>query len=200
MRIENEFEVAAPVEQVWRYLLDVPRMVPNLPGAELTEVIDEDNYRGRVVARLGPVSMRFAGTAQIVERDEAGRRLVMNASGSEEKGRGTASMVLTSTLLRSPQGTKVAVAQDVQISGAAAQFGRGMIQDVSTVLMRDFAANIQQDIGRWSRGEAAAQRTAAPVSGFSVGLQAALAALRRFFRRFFGRTPTRVDIERRIRG
>ena len=186
MRIENEFEVAAPVEQVWRYLLDVPRLVPNLPGAELTEVIDEDNYRGRVVTRLGPVSMRFAGTARIVERDVAARRLVLDASGSEEKGRGTAAMTVTSTLARSPRGTKVTVGQDLQVSGAAAQFGRGMIQDVSNVLMRDFAANIQEDIGRWSRGEAASERAAAPMKGFSVGVQAAWAGLRRFF----GRTAT----------
>ena len=191
MRIENEFEVAAPVEQVWRYLLDVPRMVPNLPGAELTEVVDEDNYRGRVITRLGPVSMRFAGTARIVSRDEAARRVVMDASGSEEKGRGTASMVVTSTLLRSPRGTRVTVAQDLQISGAAAQFGRGMIQDVSNVLMRDFATNIQADIGRWSRGEAASERAAAPMKGFSVGVQAAVAALRRLLRRFFGRSVRR---------
>lgn len=191
MRIENEFEVAAPLDEVWRYLLDVPRLVPNLPGAELTEVVGEDDYTGRVTARLGPVSMRFAGTARIVERDEAAHRMVMNASGAEEKGKGTATMVVTSTLARSPRGTRVTVVQDLQVSGAAAQFGRGMIQDVSDVLMRDFAANIQADIGRWSRGEAAVAGAAKPMKGFSVGWQATLAALRRVFGRLFGRTVRR---------
>jgi len=199
MLIENEFEVPAPVEQVWRYLLDVPRMLPNLPGAELTEVIGEDSYQGRVRTRLGPVSMQFNGSARIVERDEAGHRLVLDAKGSEERGKGAATMVVTATLARSPRGTTVRVAQDLMISGAAAQFGRGMIQDVTDVLMRDFAANIRDDIGRWSRGDAAVGGAAAPVSGLRLGVRAALTALRRMLRRFFGRTPNQVDTEWRSR-
>lgn len=192
MLIRNEFEVTAPVEQVWRYLLDVRRMVPNLPGAELTETIDDDNYKGRVTTSLGPVALNFAGTARIVERDEAARRLVIDAAGSESRGRGTVSMLLTVTLARSPRGTRAAVDQDLQISGAAAQFGRGMIQDVSGVLMRDFATNVQADIGRWSRGEGPSAPVAASAGGFRIGVRAALTALRRMLRRFFGRTPTGV--------
>jgi uncharacterized protein len=187
MRIDNEFEVPAPVDQVWQYLLDVPRMAPCLPGAELTEVVDANTYKGRVVTKLGPVSMRFFGTAHIVSKDEAAHKVVLNAEGAEEKGKGQASMAVTATLVRVGAGTKVLVSQDVEIAGAAAQFGRGMVADVATVLMKSFAANVAEDIPRWQRGE---QRTvsAAPAKGFSIWWQATSAALKRFFGRLFGRS------------
>jgi uncharacterized protein len=189
--ITSDFEVPQPVERVWDYLLDVPRMAPNLPGTELTEVVDEDNYRGRVSVRMGPVSLRFAGTARIVERDEAGRRVVLNAEGAEERGKGQASMVLTATLSKSPGGTRIAVEQDLTIAGAAAQYGRGMITDVTNVLLGRFATNVAEDIPRWARGE---ERTggARSVSGFAIGLAAATTALRRVLRRFFGSNARRL--------
>ncbi|MBP2325112.1 carbon monoxide dehydrogenase subunit G [Kibdelosporangium banguiense] len=187
MRIDNEFEVAAPVDQVWMYLLDVPRMAPCLPGAELTEVVDDNTYKGRVITKLGPVSMQFAGTAHIVSKDEAARKVVLNAEGAEEKGKGQASLAVTATLVRVGKGTKVLVSQDVEIAGAAAQFGRGMVADVAAVLMKTFAENVAEDIPRWQRGE---QRIAptAPAKGFSIWWQATAAALQRFFVRMFGRS------------
>jgi len=190
MLITSDFEVPQPVERVWDYLLDVPRMAPNLPGTELTEVVDDDNYKGRVSVKMGPVSLRFGGTATIVERDEAGRRVVMNAAGAEERGKGQASMVLTATLTKTAGGTRVLVEQDLTIAGAAAQYGRGMISDVTTVLLGRFAANVAADLPRWSRGESRAEG-AAPASGFSIGLTAALTALKRVFWRFFGSTARR---------
>jgi len=185
MLIESDFEVAAPVDQVWRYLLDVPRMAPNLPGAELTDVIDENTYRGRVTSKLGPVSLRFAGIAKIVEQDEAAHRVLLNASGAEERGKGQASMDITATLVAVGNGTRVRVVQDLQVSGAAAQFGRGMISDVTNVLMRSFATNVADDIGRWSRGEARKDGSSAPAQGLAIGVRATLAALKRVWRRFF---------------
>jgi carbon monoxide dehydrogenase subunit G len=186
MLIKNDFEVAAPVEKVWRFFDDIPRVAACLPGAELTDDLGDDKYKGLVSIKMGPVSLRFAGTADIVERDETGKRVVIDASGAEQRGKGNAKMLITATLVRSGTGTKVNVAQDLQISGAAAQYGRGMISDVSAVLMRDFAANMQDGIGRADRGESpGAHRTAAPAGGFRLGLQAALMALTRVFRRFF---------------
>jgi len=185
MLIENEFEVAAPLEQVWKHLQDVPRIAPCLPGAELTES-SGDVFKGRVTTKMGPVSLRFQGTAQIVERDEANRRIVMNATGSEEKGKGQASMSVTSTMVPSGTGTRVKVSQDLQLSGAAAQFGRGMVQDVTSVIMKSFANCIQDDIGRASRGEGPVQHKAVPVKGFSIAIQATMTALKRFFSRLFG--------------
>ncbi|HTT51946.1 MAG TPA: SRPBCC family protein [Streptosporangiaceae bacterium] len=188
MLIRNEFEVAQPVDKVWSFFQDIPQVAACLPGAELTEDLGGDKYQGQVAVRMGPVRLNFGGTAEITERDEAAKRLVMHASGAEAKGRGQASMDVTATLARSGRGTKVGVAQDLQLSGAAAQYGRGMISDVTSVLMRDFSANMQDRIERAERGESAEQIAAAsatPARGFTLGLRAALMALSRVFRRFF---------------
>jgi carbon monoxide dehydrogenase subunit G len=136
---------------------------------------------------MGPVSLKFSGTAKIVLRDEVGKRIVMNASGSEERGKGQATMSVTSTMVPSGSGTRVKVAQDLQLSGAAAQFGRGMVQDVTSVIMKSFAKCIADDIGRAARGETPVQREAVPVKGFSIAMQATITALKRFFGRLFGR-------------
>src|SRR5215813_1417390 len=142
MLIESNFEVAEPVEKVWQFFENIPQVATCLPGAELTEDLGGEKYKGRVAIRMGPVRLQFAGTADITERDEAARRVVVHAAGAEEKGRGQASMVVTATLTKSGRGTKVAVSQDLQLAGAAAQYGRGMISDVTSVLMRDFSANM----------------------------------------------------------
>jgi uncharacterized protein len=188
MLIKNEFEVAEPVERVWRFFDDIPQVAACLPGAELTEDLGGDKYKGKVAVRMGPVRLQFAGTADITERDEAAKRVVVHASGADEKGRGQASMVVTATLAQAGRGTKVGVTQDLQLSGAAAQYGRGMIGDVTAVLMRDFSANMQDRIERLERGESAAQIAAAgttPASGFILAMRAARMALSRVFRRFF---------------
>jgi uncharacterized protein len=188
MLIKNEFDVAEPVEKVWQFFQDIPQVATCLPGTELTENLGDDKYAGRVAIRMGPVRLQFAGTADITERDEAARRIVVHAAGAEEKGRGQASMIVTAALARAGRGTRVDVSQDLQLSGAAAQYGRGMIADVTSVLMRDFAANLQDRIERIERGESSDQLAAAsatPARGFTLGLRAAQMALMRVFRRFF---------------
>jgi uncharacterized protein len=186
MLITNEFEVAAPVEAVWRFFGDIPHVAACLPGTELTENLAEDTYKGRVIIRMGPVRLQFAGTADITERDDEAKRIVVNAAGADERGRGQAAMTVTAKLTRAGNGTKVGVTQDLQISGAAAQYGRGMISDVTSVLMRDFAVNLQDGIARVERGESLdTAPAAAEASGLAVGMRAAMMALRRVFRRFF---------------
>jgi uncharacterized protein len=194
MLIKNEFEVAEPVEKVWQFFDNIPQVAACLPGAQLTEDLGDDKYKGTVAVRMGPVRLQFAGTADITERDEAAKRVVVHASGADEKGRGQANMVVTATLTRAGRGTKVGVTQDLQLSGAAAQYGRGMISDVTAVLMRDFSANMQDRIERIKKGageaggesaEQIAAATATPARGFTLGLRAALMALSRVFRRFF---------------
>jgi hypothetical protein len=188
MLIKNEFEVAEPVEKVWQFFENIPQVATCLPGAELTEDLGDEKYKGKVAIRMGPVRMQFAGTADITERDEAAKRVVVHAAGADEKGRGQAAMIVTATLTRAGRGTKVAVAQDLQLSGAAAQYGRGMISDVSSVLMRDFATNMQDRIQRIERGESVEQLAgagASPARGFTLGMRAAVMALSRVFRRFF---------------
>src|SRR5882724_6164384 len=179
MLIKNEFEVAEPVEKVWQFFDNIPQVAACLPGAELTEDLGDDRYKGTVAVRMGPVRLRFAGTADITERDETGKRVVVHASGADEKGRGQASMVVTATLTQAGRGTKVGVTQDLQLSGAAAQYGRGMISDVTAVLMRDFAVNLQDRINRAERGESPEQlaAAAAEAKGLTVGLRAAMMAL-----------------------
>ena len=185
MLIKNDFEVAQPVEKVWQFFGDIPQVAACLPGTELTTDLGDDAYEGTVAVRMGPVKLSFAGKAKITERDEAARRLVVDASGAEARGRGQAAMVVTAKLTPAGRGTRVGVTQDLQLSGAAAQYGRGMIADVTTVLMRDFSVNLARAIDAADRGESPAAAVAAPASGFALGLRAARMALMRVFRRFF---------------
>jgi uncharacterized protein len=187
--ITSDFEVAEPVEKVWRFFDDIGQVATCLPGAELTKDLGDDRYEGRVAIRMGPVRLQFTGTADITERDEAAKRIVVNAAGADEKGRGQAAMVVSATLSPKGRGTRVAVSQDLQLSGAAAQYGRGMISDFSAILIRDFSATMQDRIERLERGETAEQIAAAgagsSVRGFTLALRATRMALMRVFARFF---------------
>lgn len=189
MIINNEFEVAQPVDKVWRFFDNIPQVAACLPGAELTKELGDDKYEGRVAIRMGPVRMQFTGTADIVERDNAKKHIVVNAAGADVKGRGQAAMVVGATLSAKGQATRVAVTQDLQLSGAAAQYGRGMISDVSAILMRDFSANMRSRIERLERGESLESISAASAggsaSGLGIAVRAAQLALTRVFRRFF---------------
>jgi carbon monoxide dehydrogenase subunit G len=164
MLIESEFEVGAPVDSVWNYFSDVPSLVPCLPGAELTEVLGEDSYRGRVTSKVGPISLKFGGTAEVTERDPAGKKIVIAATGAE---------------------AKVKVRQDLQLTGAVAQFGRGMVTDVMTVIMGSFASAVEENIRRVERGESPLA-AAKSVGGIGVGIRAATLALKRVFGRLLG--------------
>ncbi len=186
MLITNVFEVTEPTEKVWSFFDDISQVASCLPGAELTEDLGDDRYRGKVAVRMGPVKLQFAGIAAITERDDAGKRIVVDANGADEKGRGQAAMLVTAKLTSTGRGTKVDVSQDLQLSGAAAQYGRGMISDVTAILMRDFAMNMEARISAIERGVATDQiATAAPAGGFTIGLRALWLALKRVGRRFF---------------
>lgn len=186
MLITNAFEVTEPTEKVWSFFDDISQVASCLPGAELTEDLGDDRYRGKVAVRMGPVKLQFAGIAEITERDDADKRIVVDANGADEKGRGQAAMLVTAKLTSTARGTKVDVSQDLQLSGAAAQYGRGMISDVTAILMRDFATNMEARISARERGVATEHlATAAPASGFRIGLRAAWLALKRVGRRFF---------------
>ncbi len=185
MLIESEFEVAAPVDRVWDYFQDVPALAPCLPGAELTEVLGEDSYRGQVVSKVGPVSLKFGGTAEVKERDAVNKRIVIQANGAEAKGKGTAAMNITAHLVPAPRGTRVKVKQDLQLTGAVAQFGRGMVADVMTVIMRSFAGCVEENIRRAERGESPTA-SARSAGGIGIAVSAATLALKRVFGRLLG--------------
>ncbi|MFZ2501054.1 MAG: SRPBCC family protein [Nocardioides sp.] len=184
MLITNEFTVDKSIDKVWEFFGDVPQVAACLPGAELTEELGNDEYKGRVGVRMGPVKMEFDGTAKVVERDDATKKMVIDGAGADQKGRGQASMLITAQLSPAPRGTKVSMQQDLTLSGAAAQYGRGMIQDVTAVLMAQFATNMQNRIEAAERG-VAYDGSAASAGGLGIALAAMRMALGRVFRRFF---------------
>jgi uncharacterized protein len=186
MLIKSDFEVGEPPDKVWRFFDDIPQVAACLPGAELTDDLGDDKYKGKVSIRMGPVRMQFAGTAEIKERDEAAKRIVVDAAGADEKGRGQAAMSVTANVVATPRGSRVEVAQDLQLSGAAAQYGRGMISDVTSVLMRDFATNMQNRIDAIEKGLSPDEvATSAPAGGIAIAFRAMRMALARVARRFF---------------
>ena len=186
MLIKQEFEVPLPVDRVWEFCQDVPNVASCVPGASLTDEVAPDQYEGNVAIRLGPVQMQFAGRAAVTERDEASKTIVLDASGADEKGRGQAAIGLTARLFPTANGTRVEVEQDLQLSGAAAQYGRGMVSDVSAVMLRDFATNMQVRIDAFDRGLSPDQiKGTKATGGFSIAIQAAWMALKRVGRRFF---------------
>jgi len=183
MLIETDFEVGAPVDKVWKYFDDVPNLVPCVPGAELTE-LNGENFKGLVTSKVGPVTVKFGGEGEIVVRDATTRRLELNATGAETKGKGTAVMNLVAQLSPGGKGTKVKVRIDLTLSGAIAQFGRGMVADVLAVIMRAFAVAVEENIGRLERGEALAG--AATAGGVGIAINAAKLALKRLAGRILG--------------
>jgi carbon monoxide dehydrogenase subunit G len=185
MLIRSDFEVTEPPDKVWKFFDDIPQVAACLPGAELTDALGDDKYKGTVSIRMGPVRLRFAGTAEIKERDDAAKRIVVDAAGADEKGRGQAAMSVTANVVATARGSKVEVAQDLQLSGAAAQYGRGMISDVTSVLMRDFAATMQKRIAAIEQGLSPDQIGSASAGGFTIALRAMRMALTRVARRFF---------------
>lgn len=150
MKIDNEFTVSAPVERAWVALTDLEGLAPCMPGAQLTGVEpgpDGDVYSGKVKVKVGPVISQFAGTARFVERDEADRHAVVSAKGKDARGGGNASAVIDMRLR--PDGadrTAVAVSTDLSITGRLAQFGSGMIKEISEKLLQQFVSNLEEKL------------------------------------------------------
>jgi carbon monoxide dehydrogenase subunit G len=167
MKLENEFTVPAPVEQAWQVLLDVERVAPCLPGAAI-EGSDGDAHKGTMTIRIGPITARYAGTVKIEEADEAAHRAVMRAQARDQRGQGTAAATITSTMDEVEGGTRVRVETDMRVTGPAAQFGRGVMQDVSAKLMGRFADCLAEEMagaassGVASGSEAAGERPEPP--------------------------------------
>jgi carbon monoxide dehydrogenase subunit G len=186
MLIETGFTVEAPAGDLWRVLLDVETIVPCMPGAELTEVIDDRHWKGMVQARFGPVSMSFAGTVTMEERDDDAHRVVLKAAGMEQKGKGAANATVTSWLepAAEPGSTTLRMQADVTFSGAAAQLSRGLLPEISKKLTQQFADCLQT---RMAEGSAPAEHAeaSAPVGGVRLGASALWATVAGFFRRLF---------------
>src|SRR5260221_7962585 len=145
MNIQDEFKVGVPVEQAWKVLLDVERIAPCMPGAQLQE-IEGDEYRGIVKVKVGPITAQYKGAARIVETDESNHTLVLKAEGRDTRGQGNASATVTATLTPDGSGTVVHIDTDLNVTGKVAQFGRGVMADVSSKLLGQFAQNLERDV------------------------------------------------------
>src|SRR5437868_4810294 len=146
MQLENSFSVNAPPDRVYAYLLDVNRVVGCVPGAELSEVVDPNTFKGKVKIRVGPVTVAYAGTARIAERDEAGRSAVLEGEGRETTGPGNARAKATMRVTEQDGGSLVTVSTDFTVAGRVAQFGRGLMEDVSKSLVAQMAACIKANL------------------------------------------------------
>jgi carbon monoxide dehydrogenase subunit G len=208
MLIENGFVVAASPETVWAYLMDVEKVAPCMPGAELTETVDDRNWKGKVLISFGPVKMSFAGTVTIDELDEQARRVRLHAKGTEQKGKGAATAKVTSWLEPTEDGgSKVAMEADITLTGAAAQLSRGLLPEISKKLTQQFADCLQSNLtaGHEAAGAAEPEEAPAagagepaaaasspppvvakPVGGLRLGLGAVWSAIVGFFKRLFG--------------
>ena len=143
MELINEFEVDAPLDVVWSVLTDVERIAPCLPGAQLQEV-EGDEYRGVVKVKVGPITAQYKGAASFVEKDDSGYRAVLRAEGRDTRGTGNAAADITAEMAPTATGTRVAVTTDLKVTGKVAQFGRGVMADVSKKLMGQFADNLSE--------------------------------------------------------
>lgn len=145
MELTNEFEVPVDPSRAWAVLTDLERIAPCLPGAQLTDV-DGDVHRGSVKIRVGPIVATYEGEARFVERDEANGRVVLDASGRDRR-QGNASAIITATMREAPGGgTLVALTTDLRVAGKVAQFGRGVLSDVSEKLLGEFVTNLERDV------------------------------------------------------
>lgn len=195
MEFDNEFEVPVPIDQAWDILMDIEGIAPCVPGAELTEVVDEKTYKGKISVKLGPVALTFNGQTTFEELDVANYSAKLKAQGTDAKGRGGAHANVAFHMEPSDNGTKVIIATSLQLSGAVAQYGRGvgMVKDLSQQIIGQFAENLKKNVidaeadesGDAADEIATAQDTpppvAAPVQVGGMGLKVIWNAIKRLF-------------------
>lgn len=145
MELTNEFKVGIPVAEAWAVLTDVERIAPCMPGAQLRE-IEGDEYRGAVKVKVGPITAEYRGKATFVEMDPSARRAVLRAEGRETRGQGNASATITAQLEPDSEGTRVKVTTDLAVTGKVAQFGRGVLADVSSKLLSQFVSCLESEV------------------------------------------------------
>ena len=173
MEFDNSFEVPLPPAQAWKVLLDIERITPCMPGAELTEVLGDNRYKGKISVRLGPVALTFAGLVKFDDIDEGNRTARVSAQGTDAKGRGGANAVSVFSLESAGTGSKVLVHTNLNLSGAVAQYGRGVgiIQATAAQLMNQFAACLKEKVAQGQ--EAPAPATPPPASAVPASSPAA---------------------------
>jgi carbon monoxide dehydrogenase subunit G len=164
MELTHEFTVDTPIDRAWAVLTDIERIAPCMPGAELTGV-DGDTYHGLVKVKVGPITAQYKGTASFVEKDETAHRVVLKAAGRDARGQGNASALVTAVMTEQGERTRVAITTDMTVSGRVAQFGRGVMADITARLLQQFVDNLEADVLAPAGKGAAADATAAGASG-----------------------------------
>lgn len=165
MKINNQFTVSAPIEDAWNTMLDLKKIAPCLPGAAIQEEKADGEYNGTMKVKIGPITASYKGTVKFEEADESNHRAVLQATGRDARGQGTASATIISTLQEEGANTKVNVETDMKLTGRAAQFGRGIAQDVATKMLNQFAACLEREISGSGAGVTEAASAAEPASG-----------------------------------
>lgn len=170
MDLEHRFTVGSDLAETWAAFNDLERVAPCFPGATLTSA-DGDEFRGSVKVKLGPIALQYNGTGKFVERDESGHRAVIEAKGRDKRGNGTASATVTARFSPDDAGTLVEVTTDLAITGKPAQFGRGVIQDVSDKLLGQFVSCLQDKLGGDADGGSGAASGDSATEGASSGAE-----------------------------
>ncbi|MBA2377138.1 MAG: SRPBCC family protein [Actinomycetota bacterium] len=176
MKINNEFTVGVPIGEAWNAMLDLERIAPCLPGASIDEQEDESSYKGSMAVKIGPITAKYKGTVKYEEKDEANHKAVLQATGRDARGQGTASATITSTMEEVSGGTKVMVETDMKLTGKAAQFGRGIAQDVASKMLGQFAECLEERLGGDSEPEAAAASAGNGATGASASPESSSSA------------------------
>lgn len=145
MELNHDFQVSVPIEQAWAILTDLERIAPCMPGAQLLEV-EGDEYRGVVKVKVGPITAQYRGTAKFVDLDATAHKAVLRAEGRETRGQGNAAATVTATLEERDSGTQVHIVSDLEISGKVAQFGRGVLGEVSEKILGQFVSELEQNV------------------------------------------------------
>ena len=153
MQLENSFAVGAPPDRVFAYLLDVNKIVGCVPGAEISEVVDPTTFKGKVKIKVGPITVAYSGTARIVNRNDADRSATLEAEGRETTGPGSARAKALMTVEAGGEGSVVKIVTDYSIAGRVAQFGRGVMEDVSRRIVNEMAACIKANVEAAGPGE-----------------------------------------------
>lgn len=155
MKIKNEVRINVPLAEAWEALNDISRVARCAPGAELLESRPDDSHVGSIGVRLGPIALKFKGTVFFIKRDEAAHRVVAQAQGNDEKGRGSARADVEFVLSEVEDGTRIIVESDIQLAGSIAQFGRGtaLFQSTAQVLMNQFARNLEANLSAMHSGD-----------------------------------------------
>jgi carbon monoxide dehydrogenase subunit G len=184
VKLENSFEVPAPPEQAWALLMDVPRIIPCMPGAKLDETVDDSHWKATMAVKLGPISLSFITDVAREDEDVSAGRAKLSAKAREAKGRGNAQATIESTLTPQNGGTRVDIVTDLTLAGAVAQYGRGLVEDVSSQMVTKFADCLKKQLAASPEEAAAAvEAQSRPVGGLRLGLGALWRSLVRLFRR-----------------